>query len=449
MSLIRELENKFQKIEAKLDSYENHELIGGNDTETIKQLFELKEDKYKNGLKECRDEMLKELIAKRDEELNQVNRHPKDNRAQLKALDKSIKSKHFVFAKGLASIYESILFRSKFTCSFKFAQLAKYAKFMKNKKTFSLPIVDHIGFDQSNTLIDSVPSPIHFHVLSSDLIFIFIYVYHDSYANQINMGVINHFGEVIHSKSITREQDRKYSMRYEFKVNATNIIALNEIDSIVEIYDFKLELIHSIKLDRSCELLRLNNYEIAFDNNHDREYDDDSMYTFLDSDDEYELDTSIDEDFKTIITCYNYQTIHTKKTEIEICLDENCFRRVIEEFFELVGVNDRFFFLAGRRRKHSHHLTIICLLNREDQNNFYKSFKCDFESCLIYNAEVCGQFYDYDAEDMFYVYDIDNNDSDDPSAIVKCNFGEIVDVIGFGNKYIYSRDIDTFTYNQD
>ena len=44
MSLIRELENKFQKIKAKLDSYENHELIGGNDTETIKQLFELKED---------------------------------------------------------------------------------------------------------------------------------------------------------------------------------------------------------------------------------------------------------------------------------------------------------------------------------------------------------------------------------------------------------------------
>ena len=42
-----------------------------------------------------------------------------------------------------------------------------------------------------------------------------------------------------------------------------------------------------------------------------------------------------------------------------------------------------------------------------------------------------------------------NISPDDPSAIVKCNFGEIVDVIGFGNKYIYSRDIDTFTYNQD
>ena len=233
MNLIRELENKFQKIEAKLNSNEKQELISGNysnDIETINQLFELKEAKNKNELNECRDEMLKELIAKRDQELNQVNHHSKDNLAQLKSLTESIKSKHLVFAKGLASLYESIWFRSKFTCPFKFAQLAKYANLMINEKKFCLT--------KENSIFDcrSSRDEIGFHVLSSDLIFIYRCVWPNNYSciGKINMGIINDSGKVIHSKSILKQKDSE-SMRYEFKVNATNIIAHNKTDSLIEI----------------------------------------------------------------------------------------------------------------------------------------------------------------------------------------------------------------------
>ena len=404
--MIRELENKFQKIEAKLNSNEKQELISGNysnDIETINQLFELKEAKNKNELNECRDEMLKELIAKRDQELNQVNHHPKENRALLKALDESIKSKHFVFSKGLASIYESILVRSKFSNPLKFAQLAKSLKFMKNEKKFCFSKAKHL-FDSS---IDRRESQIKFFILSSDLIFIYRHIIENWDIKSINMAVMNHSGKVIHFKSIIK-QEKKY-LNYKCKVNATNIIAHNITDSIVEIYNFKLELVHSIKLDQKFDKrFKLNNYEIAF-----------NKIRFVD----LYIDRDIDE--KLIITCYNYKTIHSKKTKFEISLDEYGFK---EKVFKLVDVNDRFFFISGHPRIRCNYSTIICLLNREDENNVYKSFKCDFQSCLIYNAEFkvfgrLGYNFTINEELVPYVgvHDIDDIDSNEPSAILSGN----------------------------
>jgi hypothetical protein len=445
MDLIRELENKFHKIEEKLNSKEKQELIGGNysnDIETINQLFELKEAKYKNGLNKRRDEMLKELINKRDEELNQVNHHPKDNRAQLKALDKSIKSKHFVFAKGLASIYESILFRSKFTYPFKFVQLVKYSKFMRNERKFCLPKANNL-FVPSKSFLDRFLEKISFHVLSSDLVFIYKYGSADRQnpdKSQINMGILNHSGEIIHSKSILKDSEFLWAPYY-FEVNATNIISLYKNEKILEIYNFKLELVHSIKLDAQFDELKLNNYEIAIDTTQNAEYN---------SGDEYDSACSIGDDMnKLIITCYNYQTIHAKKTKVEISLDENGFE---QKLFNLVGVNDRFFFLGGKSKNRPFdHTTIICLLNREDENKIYKSFKCKFESCFVYNSELCGRFfYEYNTElrPLVYVYDINENDSNKSIAIRGGNIGKIAEVLETGNKYIYSKDTSTFTYKQ-
>ena len=71
---------------------------------------------------------------------------------------------------------------------------------------------------------------------------------------------------------------------------------------------------NSIKLDRSCDVLRLNNYEIAFKN----------KFYECNSEGEYDSDFFIDDIIKQlIITCYNYQTVHTKKTNVYICLDTN------------------------------------------------------------------------------------------------------------------------------
>ena len=390
MDLITQLENKFQKIEAKLN--EKNELISGNYSIDI---------------------------------------------AQLKALDESIKSKNSIFAKGLASVYESIWFRSKFTCPFKFAQLVKYKKFMKNEKKFCLPKENLLFYRGSRS-----DEHIFIHVLWSDLLFIYKCVCVDyGVINQINMGVMNHSGEVIHSKSILKQENK--FLDYEFKVNATNIIAHNPKNSIVEIYNFKLELVHSIKKDKNSFFLKLNNYEIIFDNNTYYECFSSFNFSFIDSAVD---DTAIKQ---LIITCYNYQTVHTKKTKMEICLDENGFE---EKFFELIGVNDRFFFIGGRCEKYSRS-TRICLLNREDENRIYKSFKCKFEICFVFNVEVCGRTFVGNVADDYKrfvnVYDIDNSDSDKPSAIFKDDkVRSIADILASGNKYIYSKDMRYYIYKQ-
>jgi hypothetical protein len=254
------------------------------------------------------------------------------------------------------------------------------------------------------------------------------------------MGVIKHSGEVIHSKSILFNTNRFHPV-IEFNVNATNIIAHNLKVSIVEIYNFKLELVHSIKLEKKFYGdFELNNYEIVFDNN----------------------DEGFSDSGKQMIECYNYQTVNLKKNKLEICMDKNGFEAVEEKFFKFVGVNDRFFFIGGKCEKDSDHSTIICLLNREDENKIYKSFKCTTDDLFFYNAEFCARFYYFDDEDKFRtsinVYDKDNNDSGEPSAIVKgVEYENEILFVGESRnekrnysyyKYIYSRHIFASSYKQ-
>jgi hypothetical protein len=362
--------------------------------------------------------MLKELIAKRDEELNQVNQHPKENRAQLKALGESIKSKHLVFAKGLASIFESILVRSKLSSPFKFAQLAKYLKFfITNEET--IPII--------NDRLELISQILHLHMPMPDIAYLCRYHYFYSeltsqlilicspiniifdpmFGAETKMGVLNKSGEIIHFKELSRD----LSKEYDFKANATNIIAQNRTDAIIEIYNFKLELVHSIKLDWCYTYWKLNNYEIAFAEN---DIDDYSEYF----PEYYQDNVQSDNLHKLTIICYNYQTVHVEKNVIEIRLDENGFEQFDESVFLFHDLNDKFLFITGSLEAKSKYATILCLMNREDGNKLYKYFKFDLAlmpSWHIYNTEICCHFRQAEADqksppgDDEVVADLDRN----------------------------------------
>ena len=132
MEIIRDLEEKFHNLDSKLNSNAKQELanvIYTRDLERIDHLFKAKKERYKNGLNECRQEMLDQLIQKRNEQLQQVNEFKQIsqqiNLSELERLHKSIKQNYAAFAKGLPSVFESIMFRSKLANPFKFAQLVK------------------------------------------------------------------------------------------------------------------------------------------------------------------------------------------------------------------------------------------------------------------------------------------------------------------------------------
>ena len=82
MDLILNLEQKFANLETKLNSLQpKTELINNTynkDRDAIHKIFDSKQEKYENGLNECRDGMRKQLIQKRDEQLSQVNEFVQD-----------------------------------------------------------------------------------------------------------------------------------------------------------------------------------------------------------------------------------------------------------------------------------------------------------------------------------------------------------------------------------
>ena len=121
MELIRDLEQNFQNLDASLNSrakvYAFYINFNNSYNRINARIFNSsKEKKYEHGLNESRDEMLRHLIQKRDEQLNELNEFmqssQQNNLTQFKSLHKSIKSNYARFSRGLASVYESILFRS-------------------------------------------------------------------------------------------------------------------------------------------------------------------------------------------------------------------------------------------------------------------------------------------------------------------------------------------------
>ena len=96
MNAFRTLQFRLEAINAKLDSKSNSNLINSNyhkDVKKINKLFDLsKQEAYKNGLNKCRDELLAQIINKRDQQLKQADENkPKNSLNQLKNLSNTLK----------------------------------------------------------------------------------------------------------------------------------------------------------------------------------------------------------------------------------------------------------------------------------------------------------------------------------------------------------------------
>jgi hypothetical protein len=355
MDLILALEQIFDKIKNQLDSNIKVDIISNNysnDLEAIHSVFDsTKEKKYENGLNKCRDEMLKQLIQKRNEQLDQVNlfieNSQQNNLTQLKSHHKSIKQKYVAFAKGFASVFESILLRINLTNPLKLSELVKYAQLMSIEPQVCLAGVKHL-------LDHELDSKLNVHVIPSSLILLYC-------PYKKNIIVLNKSGDLIHFKKLQKE------FKYDVQLNATNIIAYNTKNRIVEIYNFKLELVHSIRLERNWDGFKLNKYDIALSNRTD--YD------------------------QYLITCYNYETTSSKKKEIYISTVE--FKRILglglkepRYLFQLVDLNDRFIFIEGWLLSKREPAKYIFMLNRHDNNNIFKYFECDLISWVIYKNQI-------------------------------------------------------------
>ena len=381
MELIGDLEQKFQNLDTTLNSrakvYAFYINFNNNYNRINTRIFnESKEKKYENGLNECRQEMLDQLLQKRNEQLEQVNEFKQSSQqnslSQLKCIQKSIKQNYTSFAKGVLTVLESILFRSKLANPLQLAQLGKYTNLMRNGEKVSLAKVKH--------LVDLPYIGYRFvHVLPLNQILIYC-------PNKRNMVVLSKSGDLIRFKELKNFFD-------DIQVNATNIVVLNEINRIVDVYNFKLELVHSIRLERSYGEFKLNNYEIGLFN---RAYGGDGL----------------------TIACYNYETVSSKKKEFSLNALE--LQRILDYYVDdggkfickIVDLNDQFIFINGygfcdtRRRER---VNYIILLNRHDNNNIYQCFESDLGSWVIYINQIgsiSGLF--------FQIYEIDGSVQTEP-----------------------------------
>ena len=132
--------------------------------------------------------MLDQLIQKRNEQLNEVNEFMQSSQAnsmpQLKSLHKSIKQNYAAFTKGLSSVFESILFRTKLANPFKLFEFVKYAQLMSIEERVCLANVRHLLDFYFDTFI---------HVLTSNRIFLYCSL-------NVKMAVVNKSGDLIHLK---------------------------------------------------------------------------------------------------------------------------------------------------------------------------------------------------------------------------------------------------------
>ena len=370
MDLILALERKFTKINNQLDSNSSADLINRNynkDLEAIYSEFDsTKEKKYENGLNERRDEILRQLIQKRNEQLEQINEFMQSSQQksliQFYTLADSVKVENLEFSRATVSVFESILSIAKLTHPLKLSELVKYANLMSNEERVCLAKLKHL-------LVLEFCYNLDVHALPSNLIFIYC-------ALKKNMVVLNKSGDLIRLKALQND------CYYDVQVNSTNIVAYNRSNRIVDVYNFKLELIHTIRLERSYDGSKLNNYEIALSGKSDPG--------------------------QFVIACYNYKTAQPKKKEIWINTDE--LKRIsdfgIDEkrcWFQLVDLNDRFIFIAFYDfRSRFLPNNQIFLLNRHDNNSLVKHFRSEHARWLIYNDQI-GSFSPY----FLHIYEID------------------------------------------
>jgi hypothetical protein len=199
MDLILALEQKFAKINNQLASRSKDETINSNYSKDLKAIHSFfdstKEKEYENGLNERRDEMLRQLIRKRNEQLEQINEFIQSSQqnspTQFKTLADTIKLDNLQFSRGIPSVNEFNLLRTKLDNQLNLTELGQYVHLMSIDEQLSLAKVKHqIEF--------SFYYHVDVHVLPSNLIFIY------------STGVKN---MIVLNKSLERTAER-FNVRY-------------------------------------------------------------------------------------------------------------------------------------------------------------------------------------------------------------------------------------------
>jgi hypothetical protein len=255
MSLIEDLEERFKRINAKLESNSMTNSIEETyQTECARiNQIEFVEEIYANGLNECRDEMLHQLITKRNEQLKEVNgfiENMESNQQQdsLNDMAKSVKAKNISFACSLISVRDSISNATKFKNYLDFSKLILYSIFTRIIKPWP-----YDGLKEFNNIK-------YFRIaekISANLVFVTYAANDGKYSG--HMAIIRSNGEIAHHKKFQPNQ------KVLIETNSLNTIGVfirNE--NLVELYDYKFEMKHSFKLERHYDLFMLRNFEIVF-----------------------------------------------------------------------------------------------------------------------------------------------------------------------------------------
>lgn len=287
-NLLVELQKKFDLIDSGVDAKikivsELHEL----DCEKINNKFEL--DYIINGLNEYREVALKEINEKRIAQINEINEFCRKivktlNEHFVNGLQDSesfkkhsglfehlieeqgnyMKNSSVYFMKSRVENVLNLLNKFKFTQPFDFLKLNKYSDFIMTKKRIRLNLTSN--YDSCNlSFIDRK----RFLILPVNRVFVCSKIKNFFY----NMLILDQDGCILYS--------REFRMEFEqfkiFKTTSSHIIRLFRnkdeygLHSNVEIYNFKLELNHSFKLDISYySNFIISNNEIAFQNNFER-----------------------------------------------------------------------------------------------------------------------------------------------------------------------------------
>ena len=287
-NLFVELQKKFDRIDSGVDAKikivnELHEL----DCEKVNTKFEL--DYIINGLNEYRDVALKEINEKRIAQINDMNEFCRNlvktlnehfvNGSQdsdsfkkhsglfehlIEEQGNYMKNSSVYFMKSRVKNVLNLLNKFKFTQPFDFFKLNKYSDFIMTKKRIRLNLPSN--YDSCNlSFIDRK----RFLILPVNRIFVCAKIKNFFY----NMLILDQEGCILYS--------REFRMEFEqfkiFKTTSSHIIRLfrnkdeSGLHSNVEIYNFKLELNHSFKLDISYySNFIISNNEIAFHNYFER-----------------------------------------------------------------------------------------------------------------------------------------------------------------------------------
>ena len=256
MSLIQTLEEKFKTIEAKLNSNTKQNLITTNyatECNNINRTFDSLSKNYENGLNALRDFILKQLILKRDDHLKQVNERTQNTMANIKILSDAQKSSYLTFSPGLSSVYDSIMHRTNLEPQLSLNKLIKYSALTACKKFFRLGILARkCGLSKVKQA----------HKISTNK-YIILFDYTFFYNTDYYVAVVNRKGEIIHLRDISNKKEY-----FSLNINATNAFAYyNDAPiELVDIYNFKLELLHSIKMSApfECSTFHVHGYDVAF-----------------------------------------------------------------------------------------------------------------------------------------------------------------------------------------